>query len=143
MKTRILLVDDHPLVRAALVRIIARYPDCEVVGEAGDGHEGVRLARELAPDLVLMDITMPGLNGLNACKQIVESRAETNVVLLSMHTGEEYVQRGFEAGAKGYVTKDAAPEELAQAVRVVVAGGKFLSSRVSGQNVEQSHPDVA
>jgi len=139
VRTRILLVDDHALVRAALVRIIARYPDCEVVGEAGDGHEGVRLARELVPDLVLMDITMPGLNGFDACNQIVESRLETNVILLSMHTDEEYVQRGFEVGAKGYVTKvtkDATSEELKQAVQVVVAGGKFLSPRVTGSNME-------
>jgi DNA-binding NarL/FixJ family response regulator len=129
MRTRIMLVDDHAMVRAALIQIIARYPDFEVVGEARDGHEGVRLARELAPNLVLMDITMPGLNGFDACNQIVESRPETNVVLLSVHTDEEYVQRGFEVGAKGYVTKDATSEELGQAMRVVARGGKFLSPR--------------
>jgi DNA-binding NarL/FixJ family response regulator len=143
MRTRILLVDDHALVRAALLQIIAGYADCEVVGEAADGHEGVRLARELAPDLVLLDITMPGMNGFDACNQIVESRPETNVVLLSVHKAEEYVQRGFEVGAKGYVIKDATSEELEQAVRVVARGGKFLSPRITGGNVQQSHPGTA
>jgi two-component system, NarL family, response regulator NreC len=133
---RILLADDHALVRAGLIRIIASYPDCEVVGEAADGIEAVRLAREHAPDLVLLDITMPKRNGLDSCKEIVQGRPQTNIILLSMHKEEHIVLRGFDAGAKGYVVKNAAPEELEQAVRIVARGGTFISPLVTGRIVE-------
>lgn len=137
MTIRILLADDHALMRAGLARLIASYPDCEVVGEAADGIEAVRIAREHAPDLVLLDITMPKRNGLDSCKEIVQGRPQTNIILLSMHKEEDFVLRGFEAGAKGYVVKDAAPEELEQAVRLVARGGTFISPLITGQIVEE------
>ena len=137
MTIRILLADDHALMRAGLTRLIASYPGCEVVGEAADGIEAVHLAREHAPDLVLLDITMPKQNGLDSCKEIVQGRPQTNIILLSMHKEEDFVLRGFEAGAKGYVVKDAAPEELEQAVRMVARGGTFISPLISGRIVEE------
>jgi DNA-binding NarL/FixJ family response regulator len=139
MTIRILIVDDHAMMRAGLAKLLADYGDCEIAGEAADGNEGVRLASELAPDLVLLDVTMPGLNGFDACKLIVESRPETKIILLTMHKAEDIVRRGFGAGAKGYVVKDAAPDELEQAVRIVSLGGTFVSPLMLLQNVKQSH----
>jgi DNA-binding NarL/FixJ family response regulator len=136
MTIRILLADDHALMRAGLTRLIASYPGCAVVGEAADGIEAVHLAREHAPDLVLLDITMPKRNGLDSCQDIVKARPQTKIILLSMHKEDDFVRRGFDAGAKGYVVKDAAPEELEQAVRIVASGGTFVSPLITGQIVE-------
>jgi DNA-binding NarL/FixJ family response regulator len=146
MTIRLLLADDHALVRAGLAKIIAGYPDCEVVGEAADGYEAVNLARELVPDVVVLDISMPGLNGFDACEQILEHRPETHVIVLSMHTAEDFVRRAFGAGAKGYIIKHAAPEELEQAVRMVTQGGIFLSPRLAdriGERLRGGVPTAA
>lgn len=137
MSIRILLADDHTLMRVGLKNLISNFEDCEVVGAASDGREAVRMARELAPDIVLLDITMPDLNGLDACQQILDKQPQIKVILLSMHADEDYVLRGITAGAKGYVLKNAAPEELEQAIRMVARGGSFLSPQVTGVVVEQ------
>lgn len=137
MKTRVLLVDDHALVRAGLAKLVAAFSGCEVVAEAVDGREALRLARQLAPDVVLLDVSMPGLNGLDACERMGTEAPGTRVVLLSMHASEEFVLAGLRAGARGYVLKDAAPEELEQALDAVMRGDIYLSPQVTGHVVEQ------
>lgn len=137
MSIRILIADDHTLMRMGLKKLIAGFPDCEVVGDVADGREAVRQARALAPDVALLDISMPELNGLDACQRILRDQPQIKIILLSMHAVEDYVLRGITAGAKGYVLKDAAPEELEQALRIVARGGTFLSPQVTGLVVEQ------
>jgi DNA-binding NarL/FixJ family response regulator len=128
---RVLLVDDHVMMRAGLRALIEAFDGFEVVGEAGDGRAGVRLARQLEPDVVVMDLTMPGLNGLDATVRIVEERNRTRVVVLSMHTDEHYVLEALRAGASAYVVKEAAVSELEQALRAAVRGERYLSPAVS------------
>jgi DNA-binding NarL/FixJ family response regulator len=128
---RVLLADDHQLVRAGMRALIDGLPGFEIVGEAADGREVVRLARNDGIDIVVMDISMPGLNGLDATALIVKEHPEIRVVILSMHTSENYVLDALRAGAHGYVIKDSAPEELERALRAVAAGQRYLSPAIS------------
>jgi DNA-binding NarL/FixJ family response regulator len=137
MTIKILLVDDHALVRAGLHKLITGFKGCQIIGEAANGREAIQMARTVVPDIVLLDITMPELNGLDACEKILTESPALNVILLSMHANEVFVGQGLRAGAKGYVLKDAAPEELEIAIRAVANGGIFLSARVSGSS---AHP---
>lgn len=125
---RILLVDDHALVRGGVRALIDGFDGFAVVGEAADGREALAAARTLAPDIVVMDIGMPGLNGLDATLRIRQACPATVVLALSMHAGEHYVSEALRAGARGYVVKDAAPEELERALRTVAAGRRYLSA---------------
>ncbi|MBE7421466.1 MAG: response regulator transcription factor [Zoogloeaceae bacterium] len=128
---RVLLADDHQLVRAGMRALIDSLPGFEVAGEAADGREVLRLAREDGIDLVVMDLSMPGLNGLDATARIAKDHPEIRVVVLSMHTSENYVLDALRAGARGYVIKDSAPEELERALRAVAAGQRYLSPAIS------------
>jgi DNA-binding NarL/FixJ family response regulator len=121
-KITVLLVDDHSLVRRGFRRILEDEPDMEVVGEAGDGENAIQLARELTPQVVVMDCALPGMNGLQATRQILEQSPHTAVLMLSMHTENTWVRQAIEAGAKGYILKDAMDLELGSAVRKVAAG---------------------
>ena len=132
MRIRILIADDHQLVREGLRLLITGFAHCEVVGDAREGGEAVRLARELAPDIVLLDISMPGMNGIEACRGVLAEQPQSKVVMLSMHPDQDYVLHSVEAGAKGYVLKDSAPEELEQALRQVTRGGTYFSPQVTG-----------
>ncbi|TEU10041.1 MAG: response regulator transcription factor [Anaerolineales bacterium] len=125
-KIRLLVADDHPVVRAGLRMLLGTQPDMEVVGEAVDGATAVERALELRPDVVVMDITMRGTNGLAATREIVKRMPQTKVLILTMHDSEEYLRQTLEAGATGYVLKQAADTELAVAIRAVQRGEIYL-----------------
>jgi DNA-binding NarL/FixJ family response regulator len=137
MQTRILLVDDHQIVRKGLRVILEQEPNFQVVGEAADGVEAVDLATRLEPDVVLMDISLPSLNGIDATRRILDVCPTTRVVALTAHAMHDMISGTFRAGAVGYLVKDSAVEELVQAVRTVVAGGVYVSPRVAGTVVGQ------
>jgi DNA-binding NarL/FixJ family response regulator len=130
-KISVLLVDDHSLVRRGFRRILEDEPDIEVTGEAADGAEAVRLAKELLPNVVVMDCAMPNMNGLLATRKILEQQPKTLVLMLSMHPEETLVRQALDAGARGYVLKNAVDLELGAAIRRVVAGETVLDSQLS------------
>ena len=133
---RVLLVDDHALVRAGLCSLLQEIPNVEVVGQAGDGREALKLVDSLSPNLVLMDITMAGLNGIEAAERMAQDFPRVRVLILSMHATEQYVLRAFRAGAAGYVLKNSAPKELETAVLAVSRGETYLSPSISKQVIE-------
>ena len=129
-KISVLLVDDHSLVRRGFRRILEDESDITVAGEAGDGAEAVRLARELQPQVVVMDCAMPKMNGLEATRKILEKQPQILVLMLSMHPEETLVRQALDAGARGYVLKNAVDLELGAAIRRVVAGETVLDSQL-------------
>lgn len=137
MTTRILIADDHPVFRKGLRLLLEEEEDIEVVGEAGDGREAIAQASELLPDVIVMDITMPDLNGIEACRKIISSSPKTKVMALSIHTGERFVGDMLSAGATGYVIKESAPEDLVDGVRTVMRGEVYLSPAIANVVVSQ------
>ena len=131
MAIRILIADDHGVVAEGLKHLIEAQPDMQVVAMAPDGREAVRLAREAAPDVVLMDLSMPELNGADATRSILERDARCRVIVLSMYADRAYVRRALKAGASGYVVKRSAAKEVVEAIRAVYAGQRYLSSKVA------------
>jgi DNA-binding NarL/FixJ family response regulator len=127
---RVLLADDHTMIRAGLRLVVVAQPDLTVVGEANDGREAVAMAEKLKPDVVVMDIGMPSLNGIEACRHVHATLPDTHVVMLSMHSDEGYVLRALKAGAKAYLLKDSAEADLTGAIRAVAAGKSFFSPSV-------------
>ncbi|MFV1859609.1 MAG: response regulator [Anaerolineales bacterium] len=136
-RIRVLIADDHTIVRSGLHLLLELETDIDVVGEATDGVLAVSLAKELLPDIVLMDIGMPELNGIEATRQIKESAANVAILILTMHRSDEYFFRALEAGASGYVLKGAESAELIQAIRAVASGDVFLYPSVARQLVQQ------
>lgn len=134
---RVLLADDHALVRAGIRSLLADLPGVEVVGEAGDGHEALGLVRERAPHVLLLDIGLPGLNGLEVAARVAAAHPATRVIMLSMHAHDEYVQGALRAGAAGYLLKDASVPELELALRAVTRGETYLSPAVSKRLVRE------
>src|SRR5262245_28302953 len=130
-KIRILLADDHAVVRQGFKLILNQEPDMEVVGEASDGAETVKLALQLRPQVVIMDIGMPKMNGVEATRRIIESGIETKILILSMHKDAVYVRETLRAGAKGYLLKESIDHDLLRAIRAVAQGDGFLSPEVS------------
>jgi DNA-binding NarL/FixJ family response regulator len=130
---RVLLADDHTLVRAGIRALLEKFPGVAVVGEAGDGREVLNLVKAQRPDVVLMDISMPGLNGLEAATRMAREFPEVRVVILSMHNNEEYVWRALKAGVAGYLLKKAATAELETALQRVVHGEVYLSQEISAR----------
>lgn len=128
---RVLLVDDHQLVRAGVQALLRDLTGVEVIGEAGDGREALRLIDAHRPDVVLMDIMMPSMNGLEATARIVKDHPQTRVVILSVNAGEEYVLQALRAGASGYLLKNITPAELETAIRAVARGERYLTTAVS------------
>lgn len=130
-KIRLLLADDHELVRSGLVKLLETYKDLVVIGEAGDGLEAVEKTKRLKPDVLVIDLSMPKLSGIDATKIIRKECPTVRVLVLTMHQNEEYVYQIFKSGAGGYILKEAGKDELANAIRTVARGEKFVSSRVS------------
>lgn len=128
---RILLADDHTVMRAGLRALLERQPGLSVVAEAADGREAVKLAESEKPDIVVMDIAMSGLNGIEATRQIVAQNPRVHVIILSMHSDESYVLRALKAGARGYLLKDSAESDLLQGIRAVREGKSYFSPAVS------------
>ncbi|HLJ14848.1 MAG TPA: response regulator transcription factor [Bryobacteraceae bacterium] len=128
---RILLADDHAMVRQGFRLILASQPDMEIVGEAGNGRETLDMAEKLKPDLVVMDVAMPELNGIEATRRLAESSPRTRVLALSMHKDSVYVREILRAGARGYLLKDSIDKDLVSAVRAVAKGDGYLSPGVS------------
>lgn len=131
MKIRVVVVDDHQLVKEGICSLLKDEPEVEVIGDAADGRAAVRMAEELAPDVVLMDVALPGLNGVEATRQIVKSRPRVRVLALSMYADGNYVSEMLKAGAAGYLLKDCDLEELTRAIRTVAADHTYLSPQIS------------
>jgi DNA-binding NarL/FixJ family response regulator len=135
-KLRILIADDHGIVRRGLRLQLEQHEEFEVVGEANDGREAVRTAEQLAPDIVIIDIGMPNLNGVEATTQILKQNARIGVIILSMHSDEGYLRRALAAGAKGYLLKDSADVDLHRAVEAVANGKSFFSPVIANTLLE-------
>jgi DNA-binding NarL/FixJ family response regulator len=136
MTIRVLLVDDEPLLRMAFTMVIEAQPDMEPVGEAGDGDEAVRLAAGLRPDVVLMDVRMPGMDGIEATARIVAGCPDTRVLIITTFDLDQYAFAGLKAGASGFLLKNALPEELLAAIRCVAAGDAVVAPRVTRRLLE-------
>ncbi len=133
----VLIVDDHPLFREGLKSLIARNPGFEVVGEAGSGREGLKLAKELKPDLVIMDISLPDTSGVDVTRDIRSLLSQTRVIIVSMHSKIDHITEAFRAGATGYVVKESAADRLMHGLEAISRGEYFLDSSVSHKVVEE------
>jgi DNA-binding NarL/FixJ family response regulator len=148
MPIPVVLADDHVLIRAGLRALLHSLPNIEVIGEASDGHEAIDVIAKHQPDVVIMDIGMPGLNGVDSARRIVKQVPGTRIIILSMHANEEYVGRALEAGAMGYLLKGAEPAELELVLKAVMRGETYLSPSISKHLVqdylshrkEKTHP---
>ena len=128
---RMILADDHQLVRAGLRALLRSFPDVEVLAECGDGHDALALVNRMQPDVLLLDVTMPGLNGLEVARRVPKASPRTRVLILSMHAGPEYVAQALRAGVAGYLIKDSAVDELRVALDSIRAGLPYLSPAIS------------
>ncbi|MEV0399346.1 response regulator transcription factor [Actinoallomurus sp. NPDC050550] len=137
MTVRVVLADDQPLVRTALQMVITDAPDIEVVGEAGTGAEAVELTRSLEPDVVVMDIRMPGMDGIEATREITTGSGSTHVVVLTTFDDDDYVYGALRAGAAGFLVKDMALDDILAAIRVVAAGDGLIAPKVTRRLIEE------
>jgi len=137
MPTRLLLVDDHQIVRKGLRAILEQQPNLQVVGEANTGLEAVEMAIRLKPEVMLMDISLPGLNGIDATRKIIAELPGVRIIALTAHSVQDMIGGAFNAGAVGYLLKDSAVEELGQAIRTVMEGGVYVTPRVAGAMVDR------
>lgn len=136
-KIKVLLADDHTIVRKGLLSLLLDHEDIDVVGEAHDGRDAIKQVEQLQPDVVVMDITMPLLNGLEATRQIKHRWPNIQVVILTVHTAAEYIFRILQTGASGYIVKQAAPSELIMAIHAAHAGESFLSPSISQTVIQE------
>lgn len=137
LKISVLLVDDHPMVQGGLIACLAYYDDIEVVGTTDNGHEALKKAKELGPDVILMDISMPTMNGIDATEIIIEQLPNTHVLIFSMHDNPEFVRSAIQAGASGYVLKDTSSEEVYYAIKAVAKGNTHFSSSIAKKLIEK------
>ncbi len=137
MTVRILLADDHAIVRHGLINLLKPEANLEVVGQAHNGHAALEMTRELSPDIVVMDIGMPDLNGIDATRQLTKEHPDVKVIALSMHSGRKFILEMLKAGARGYLLKDCAFEELTKAIEVVISGQVYLSPSIADVVVEE------
>ena len=135
---RVLIVDDHAVIRRGVQGILSTYPEWDLCGEADNGQDAIRLAGELAPEVVIMDVSMPGMNGLEATRIIHDLLPETKVLLLTLHSSSEFVRSAFRAGARGYVLKPDAENELVRALNVVIGEGTYISPAIDDRAVRES-----
>jgi two-component system, NarL family, response regulator NreC len=131
MIVTVLLVDDHPIIRQGLRNLLETEGDFKIVGEAGDGIQAIKLAERTRPRVMVVDIMMPGLNGLEVVRQVKQRLPLTHVIMFSMHSADGYVTEALKAGASGYVLKDSGPSELAKAINQVVSGKRYISPKLS------------
>jgi len=135
---RVLVVDDHAVIRRGVQGILSSYPEWDLCGEADNGQDAIRLAGELAPEVVIMDVSMPGMNGLEATRIIHDVLPETKVLLLTLHSSSEFVRSAFRAGARGYVLKSDAENELVRALNVVIGEGTYVSPAIDARAAQES-----
>ncbi len=131
MSIKVLLVDDHAIIREGLRSLLEKQPEMEVIADTDDGRKSIELVQELLPDIVIMDITMPGLNGIEATRQITTESPDVKVIALSIHSKRRFVADMLSAGATGYILKECLFDELIQAIKTVAAGGRYLSPRIT------------
>jgi two-component system, NarL family, response regulator NreC len=132
----ILLADDHEVVRKGLKALLSAEPDFNIIGEAGDGIDTVELVSKLQPDIVILDLMMPGINGLEVTRRLCKKNPGVGIIILSMHSNEAYVLEALSSGAKAYVLKESPPEELILGIREVIAGRRYLSSPLSETSID-------
>lgn len=132
---RVLIVDDHAFIRRGVQSILQSFPEWELCGEAANGNDAIQFADELKPDVILMDVTMPGLNGIEATRIIRNTHPGMKIVLLTLHESPEILRNGFRAGASGYLLKADTEQELMKALRIVVANGSYISPRIDEDTV--------
>ena len=132
MPTKILVVDDHSIIRQGLCALLEKQPDIEIVGAVEDGKKAIELTEELVPDIVIMDITMPTLNGVDATRKIIEKFPGIKVIALSMHSSRRFVAEMLKAGASGYMLKECLFDELVEAIKTVLKGDIYLSHKITG-----------
>ncbi len=132
----IVLADDHKIVRQGIKALLQTEPDFRIAGEASNGLEAIEQAKNLQPDILVVDISMPRLNGIDVIKQVRKCSPKTGIIVLSMHSAEIYVLQALEAGAMGYVLKESGPEQLISAIREVIAGRYYLSPPLSQKTIE-------
>ena len=136
-RTTVLIVDDHPLFRSGLRQVIVSDPRFELVGEAGDGETALQLILDKKPDVAVLDVNLPGLSGIDLAQRLQTKRAATRVILLTMHKGEDLVNRALDIGAKGFVLKENAVEDIIRAIAAVADGGHYLSATISSYLVRR------
>lgn len=132
----IILADDHQVVRKGIKSLLGTEPDFNVIGEAGDGLETVKLVEQLEPEVLVLDLMMSGINGLEVTRQLSKKSPQTGIVILSMHSNEAYVLEALRSGAKGYIIKESPPDELIRAIREVASGRRYLSSPLTERAIE-------
>lgn len=131
MSIRVFIADDHAIIRDGLISLLKQQPDIQVIGNASDGLETITQVTDLKPDVIVMDISMPHMNGIEATQQILTELPRTRIIILSMHSTSEHVFRALQAGARGYLLKESAGSELVQAIRTVHSGGRYLSQKIT------------
>ena len=136
VRHRVLIAEDHGLARKGLSSLLSSTDEFEVVGEAANGFDAVKSVYQLKPDLILLDLSMPGLGGLGAIRQIKQNAPDTRILVITMHGTQDYIIPAFKAGADGYLLKGADPDELFMACKAVLAGRSYLSSEISGQVIQ-------
>ena len=134
---KVLIADDHPIVRQGLATVLGQEEDLQVVGQASNGHEAVAQARKLHPDIILMDLQMPGMDGVEAIQQIKEEAADIGIIILTTYDTDEHIFRGVEAGARAYLLKDSPPEEVLNAIRVVNKGESLIQPKVASRLLDR------
>ena len=139
---RVLIVDDHAFIRRGVQTILDPFPEWNFCGEADNGNDAIRLAHELKPEVIIMDVSMPGLNGIEATRLICKSLPDTKIVLLTLHESADLVRRGFRAGAKGFLLKTDAEQELVRALTVVIGEGTYISPKIDSEVVKSVISEV-